>query len=434
MTVTMAEALTTPAGTEIPGPRGRPWVGNVPDYEKNRIRFLQENHKRYGDFFRFDAASVVVRDPDAIHDCHTRTNTDFVSEEAIISDAPLSNAQAGPWMQARRPAWKAMRPKSCLPYGRQLTDAFAATLHQTAGQFFDPQRVFTDYTSAALTHICLGEDSPRVVSAVEQRFQAFMVLMNRSWQRPRWLPDPALRRAQEADRELNALLRERLERTTGPGTDLASMLMDADLGMKTAAGFLKGTLLAGYGVPAISLAWIAHALADNPELAERVSAEARAEPDLTEAYGAGRLPLAEALVKELLRLYPPTWLMGRRVYRNTELRGRHLKPGETVLFSPYLVQRDPRWWGERADTLDPDRWLADTSGGARHRHAYIPYSGGTRVCIGSALGNTLLVLCTAHLAAHHHVEPDPSAAVHPHFGTMLTPRGLRLRCRPRHTT
>ncbi|MEU3712691.1 cytochrome P450 [Streptomyces catenulae] len=432
MTVTMAEAHPTPAVTEIPGPRGRPLVGNVPDYEKNRIRFLEKNHERYGDFFRFDAGSVVVRDPDAIHDCHVRTNTDFVSEEAIISDAPLSNAQTGPWMQARRPAWKALRPQSCLPYGAEITEAFAATVHRTGGRPFDPLRVFTDYTSAVLTRICLGEESPRVVDAVERRFQAFMVLMNRSWQRPRWLPDRALHRAREADRTLNALLRDRLERVTEPGPDLASTLMTADLGMKTAGGFLKGTLLAGYGVPAVSLTWIAHTLATDPRLAERVAAEARAASDLPTAYGAGDLPLAEAVVKEVLRLYPPTWLMGRRVLHATELGGRRLTPGETVLFSPYLVHRDPRWW-DGADRLDPDRWLADTNGGARHRHAYLPYSGGTRVCIGSALGNALLILCTAHLAAHHHVAPGPAAAVHPHFGTMLTPRGLRLSCRPRRS-
>jgi len=295
----MAEAHPTPAAMEIPGPRGRPLVGNVPDYEKNRIRFLERNHERYGDFFRFDAGSVVVRDPDAIHDCHIRTNTDFVSEEAIISDAPLSNAQTGPWMQARRPAWKALRPQSCLPYGAEITAAFAATVHRTGGGPFDPLRVFTDYTSAVLTRICLGEESPRVVDAVERRFQAFMVLMNRSWQRPRWLPDRALHRAREADRTLNALLRDRLERVTEPGPDLASTLMTADLGMKTAGGFLKGTLLAGYGVPAVSLTWIAHALATDPQLAERVAAEARAASDLPTAYGAGDLPLAEALCRSL---------------------------------------------------------------------------------------------------------------------------------------
>ncbi|UNO41651.1 cytochrome P450 [Streptomyces sp. MST-110588] len=456
-----AEELAAPGGREILGPRGRPLLGNVRDYEKDRVGFLRANHARYGDFFRFDDTSVVVADPDAIRDVHVRTNTDFLSEDAILSGGPAPTGETSPWMRARRPAWKALKPKACLPYGGQITDRFAVALEATAGRPFDPVRVFTDYTGAVLTRICLGRESPRVVAAVERRFDAFMVLMNRSWQRPRWAPDPAMRRAARADQELNTALieqllaiRKDLDRGTGAeeqgtgaeeqgtgaegrGADLASMLLGAaagqDLTFETVTGFVKGTLLAAHGVPAVTLAWIAHTLAGDPALAARVAEEATPHKDgLADAYAQGRLPFTESLVKEVLRLYPPTWLMGRRAFRDTTLAGHRLRAGETVLFSPYLVQRDPRWWGGTAWRLDPERWLADgTTGGARHKHAYIPFSAGSRVCIGSALGTTLLVLCTARLAAHHAVHTvarDGRSRPVPHFGTMLTPRGPLLRC------
>jgi cytochrome P450 len=53
--------------------------------------------------------------------------------------------------------------------------------------------------------------------------------------------------------------------------------------------------------------------------------------------------------------------------------------GSIVVVSPWLLHHDPRWWPE-PEVFRPERWLTDAT--ERPRHAFIPFGGGPRVCIG----------------------------------------------------
>ncbi|MGH8902336.1 MAG: cytochrome P450 [Egibacteraceae bacterium] len=82
--------------------------------------------------------------------------------------------------------------------------------------------------------------------------------------------------------------------------------------------------------------------------------------------------------KEALRLYPPTWLAVRRVAAACDLGGYPLRPGQAVLFSSYVLHRDPRWHPQ-ADRFVPQRWLDGTTDGLP-RCASIPFGAGPRYC------------------------------------------------------
>ena len=78
---------------------------------------------------------------------------------------------------------------------------------------------------------------------------------------------------------------------------------------------------------------------------------------------AGRLPenddtaslaFARMVVAESLRLYPPSWFIGRRAIADVEVMGRSIPAGSIVLLSAYVVQRDPRWFPD-PERFDPDR-------------------------------------------------------------------------------
>ena len=73
-----------------------------------------------------------------------------------------------------------------------------------------------------------------------------------------------------------------------------------------------------------------------------------------------RLDYTRRTVTEVLRLYPPVWLLTRAVTDDTELGGHRLNAGTMIVFSPYLVHRDPRLFAE-PDRFDPDRWLPERS-------------------------------------------------------------------------
>jgi hypothetical protein len=48
-----------------------------------------------------------------------------------------------------------------------------------------------------------------------------------------------------------------------------------------------------------------------------------------------------------MRLYPPAWAIGRRALEDHELGGFRLPAGAILMLSPFVTQRDPRWYPER---------------------------------------------------------------------------------------
>jgi cytochrome P450 len=87
------------------------------------------------------------------------------------------------------------------------------------------------------------------------------------------------------------------------------------------------------------------------------------------------LPLAESVIQETLRLYPPAWFLSRKLTADTELGGRRLTAGSTLVFSAYAIHRG----FPDAETFAPGRWQSPVD-----RRSYVPFGAGARRCIGTS--------------------------------------------------
>ncbi len=99
-----------------------------------------------------------------------------------------------------------------------------------------------------------------------------------------------------------------------------------------------------------------------------------------------------ALLKEVLRLYPPGWMGSRRVSRDLVWEGVHIPRGTLALYSPYLSGRDPYLWERPAD-FQPARWAHKPPA-----WAYLPFGGGERTCLGMHLAQTLILMVLGQTA------------------------------------
>jgi cytochrome P450 len=90
---------------------------------------------------------------------------------------------------------------------------------------------------------------------------------------------------------------------------------------------------------------------------------------------------------EALRLYPPQWMVGRRVITPYPLEGHLIPANALVLMSPYVVHRDARFFAD-ADRFVPQRWLG-AERGPTLRYAYFPFGGGPRRCIGETMAMSM---------------------------------------------
>jgi cytochrome P450 len=141
-----------------------------------------------------------------------------------------------------------------------------------------------------------------------------------------------------------------------------------------------------------------------------------------------RLPYTERVVNEALRLYPPAWLIGREAVRDTSIGGRPVRKGTNVLISPWVMQRDERFFPQPL-AFQPERREQPP----RQRSAYLPFGGGQRICIGASFAQLEAVLALAAIAQRFTLDlVAPDEVSQPLPVVTLRPRGsMQVRVKER---
>jgi cytochrome P450 len=187
-------------------------------------------------------------------------------------------------------------------------------------------------------------------------------------------------------------------------------------------------LLAGHETTANALTWTFYLLSQHPAVLRRLQAE------LAELLGGRtpgvadlpRLPYTRMVIEESMRLYPPAWVITRRAINDDELGGDHIPAGATVMFSPYAMHHNPRYW-DNPEGFDPERFTPERSAG-RPAFAYFPFGGGPHLCIGNgfAMTEAQLILATVvqryrlDLVPGHPVVPEPLVTLSARHGLLMT--------------
>ncbi|MFG1607888.1 cytochrome P450 [Actinoplanes sp. NPDC049265] len=251
------------------------------------------------------------------------------------------------------------------------------------------------------------------------------------------LPLPVNRHFDAIMQEMYGFIDEMIasyRRTEQTGVDLLSLLMlstDEDTGRSLTDREVRDEvitiLLSSAETTALAMSWCCHELGRHPEVFEAVRAEVDrvltdGEPPTHEQLG--ELALTRRVVKEALRLYPPTSFLSRTCREDAELGGYHIPAGSTIVYSLYAQHRDPRLFTD-PDTFDPDRWLPERSGDATPE-AFMPFGEGVHRCIGEQFAWAEAMTSIAFIAAHRDLRPVNSDAVRPTGTVMLEPHGLSV--------
>jgi cytochrome P450 len=266
----------------------------------------------------------------------------------------------------------------------------------------------------------LGETSDErlatLADATAARRRAFEALFFSLSPLPEYVPSVVNLRHRRATRALRAAvdaeIRARRARPRAQ-SDLLSLLMDTPLGDGEVCDEALTISLTGYDSVAEGLAWTFQLLAGHPEVDAAVAVEA--------AQG-GDLSFTTSVVRESLRLFPPTWLFVRVAREADRLpSGAEVPAGAKVYVCPYIVHRSPRYWPE-PETFLPERFADDARNG-RPKYAYVPFGGGPHVCIGETLAMAQIVTVVAGVAAACRLEPVGSGQVEAEGGLTLRPKG-----------
>jgi cytochrome P450 len=120
-----------------------------------------------------------------------------------------------------------------------------------------------------------------------------------------------------------------------------------------------------------------------------------------------------------LRLYPPTWLLARKLLRAEKVHGVQFRRGHAFYLSSFITGRDGRFF-EQPRSFLPERWVSPAFRKQLPAYAYFPFGAGSRRCLGQHLATLEVSLLTAML-----VREAELAVVNPGQVRLGTRRGLR---------
>ncbi|MBC6458310.1 cytochrome P450 [Actinomadura sp. HBU206391] len=374
-----------------------------------------------------------------------RDNVDNYRREGMMWK-PLSRligepSDADPSWPLKRTAYQALlTAKSVERFTAEMIAAIEEAVDQLdqrgrAGRPLDAGAEITRIVWRAITRVFFGGRIS--ISEAEELGRALATATTASF-RPRMLlpfvplsvpipGDRAFQRAvEDVDEIVLPVVRAAHSRPTDDG-DIVSMLARArdENGDRLSVGQIRdgvNSLLVAATestVQALTLLW--PVLDSHPEVAARLQAE------IDRVVGTDRpaeshladLKYTKMMLEELVRVYPPGWIIPRTVAADDVIGGVRVKSGDTLIFSPYLTHRLEDVW-ERPQVFDPERFSPDRS---RDRFAYVAFGGGPNQCMGRLFFTVEAQLIIAFLLSRFRPVLHGSSRTELHAGLSLRPRG-----------
>jgi cytochrome P450 len=273
------------------------------------------------------------------------------------------------------------------------------------------------------------------------------------WAHDYWLqilrgPGTPFARMQAARRTLDRIIFEEIRRRRGaakPGRDLLSLLLQATdeqgdrLTDRQVRDQVMTLLFAGHDTTTSTIAFMFYELARHPEvvqaLREELDREVGTGPPAPEQLMSGRLELLEMVQDETLRMYPPAWIGARKAISTYEFAGQTVPGGAYVNYSSWVSHHLPEVFPEPRQ-FRPERFRPGTKA-ALPKGAYVPFGGGSRICIGMRFGQLEVKAIASALVRRFEFEIEPGyvlrirqmPTIGPKYGVpLIVRRGRKPTC------
>jgi cytochrome P450 len=236
----------------------------------------------------------------------------------------------------------------------------------------------------------VGSSADEVGNAVTVAMECVMSQLSSLLPMPPFIPTPTNRKNRKAVAQLDAILyriiRERRAQGGDRG-DLLSMLLAAQdedgatMSDQQIRDESMTLFLAGHETTANALSWAIYLLAKNPPARARVEQELDALGHVPSYDDLKQLPWTLAILKETLRLYPPAYILARRVIEDVVIGCHEIKKHTIVLVNVLGIHRRADVFAN-PESFDPERFMGDAEK-QLPRCAYMPFGAGPRICIGN---------------------------------------------------
>ncbi|WP_407550441.1 cytochrome P450 [Streptomyces sp. Pv4-95] len=430
----------------VAGPRGLPWLGNLPEFGSDPLAFLVRLREDFGDTVAWSLGprrSLFLAHPQHIAEMLAAREQTFEILEIgwafkQLVGRSVIRSRGADWRRKRSLVQPTVRPRQVRGYATAMVDCARLAAEQWRdGDRLDVHRAMALITRRIVLRTLFGNDDAEGTRAIGDAMALAERVVGDELRGinlflPDWVRTPSRRRLLTAvaaiDAEVHRLIGAR--RAAGAAAEGRDDLLGRLLAARDEGGGPLSPVevrdeavtlwAAGHETTSTALTWAWYLLSGAPEV------RARLDDELARVLG-GRLPgfddyerlsYTGQIVKETLRLYPPAWLIPAVAGEGATLGGRGIRAGTTVWCSQWATHRDPRWFPEPA-AFRPERWAPDARD-AVPDHAWFPFGGGPRACLGARFAQVEAVLLLATLAQRFHLDVTPRE-VRPAVGLLLQP-------------
>ncbi|XP_062560967.1 cytochrome P450 4d1-like isoform X2 [Armigeres subalbatus] len=164
-------------------------------------------------------------------------------------------------------------------------------------------------------------------------------------------------------------------------------------------------------------------LAKNPEIQQKVFDEivsviGKDPNERIELSHLNDLDYLEMSIKETLRLYPSVPMIGRKCVEETTINGKIIPAGANLIIGIYFMGRDPKYFDNPLQFI-PERFEGEKSVEKFNPYKYIPFSAGSRNCIGQKFALNEMKSVISKLLRHYEFILPPGSPDEPTLASEL---------------
>ena len=379
----------------IPGKRGLPVVGVMPEVLLDPLGFAQRMVTKHGPVYRFHAFGQW----------HVHLTGAEANELVLFDETGIFSAKEG-WGQLIEPLFpgallikdgpehrvdrrlmgEAFKQAQLTGYqaifARDIKESVDIWLGRRIAPYPEIRKLTFRIAASTFLGVPLNLEAKVAIRSLGRMIRSLLA-MGKS-------PLPSLVRARGhvAKARLESILGRLIdEKKAAPGTDFLSRMANltdaegAPLPPAQICDSFTFLLSAAHDTLASSLTSLTYYLAAHPDWADKLRAELDAGgiADPVEAATAA-LPLLDMFYKETLRLNGPAPVVWRRAVRDFSLYGHHIPAGTMCGANLMMTHRLPGPWPEPS-AFDPLRFTPEGER-ERSRFAYIPFGAGVHKCLG----------------------------------------------------
>ncbi len=366
----------------------------------------------------------------------------YLPLQAFIGDG-LFTAEGPVWQRNRGMVQPVFSHRNVQSFAPAIVDAARSRVAQwEPGSTIDLIGEMRTLTMDVIGRVLFGADltdDAAPVGRAETRLQSSIALRAAAIFRTSLTPErfhsvatrivPGLGRASETlESVVTRIIDSRMRAPHAEPSDLLDVLVGAGqtehpLSAAEIRNEVMTFIVTGHESLNITLTFTLALLSQNPAAHERVVAEVDEvlggrDP---QASDVDALPWTQAVLSEVLRLYPPAYHVNRDAVQDDDISGIRVSAGDTVGISPYLLHRNPEFWSD-PERFDPQRFMPG-SASTRPRYGYLPFGGGRRICLGAGMALLELTLVLAVISQSVRLDLVPTSPLRTRADATLHPVG-----------